>query len=201
MGWCARLGVGVVAAWLLLAALPAQAASPRVVSVRVASVRRDPATLATLLRLRPGELYSAERADRDLKRLYATGAFEDVRLELRRVPGGVALLYRCLDRTFLERLAFTDHRFPLQTLRQAVGLEAGRPLDRDRLAAAAERLRALYQGEGYPEVAVRLEVEEIPARRAVAATFHIRPGRPLRLRRVRFEGPLPVAPWRLRWAL
>jgi len=186
---------------LLLGVVIPAAAAPRITAVEVEAVRRPPAVLQAILHLRVGDPYSADRADADLKRLYATGAFDDVRLEVVEADGGVRLVYHCVDRTFLRRLHFTDHRFPVQTLRQAVGLAAGTPLDREVLAGAPERLRALYRGEGYPQVLVAADVDEAEAERSVSVTFRIVRGPPLRLTGVRFTGPLPVARWRLRWVL
>ncbi len=198
MGWIVRGWVGVA---LLLGVVTPAAATPRIVAVEVEAVRRPPAAFQAILHQRPGDPYSAELADADLKRLYATGAFDDVRLEVVEEGDGVRLVYHGVDRTFLRRLRFTDRHFPLQTLRQAVGLAAGRPLDRAVLAAAPEQLRALYHGEGYPQALVATEVEEVAAERAVSVTFRIEPGPPLRLTGVRFTGPLPMARWRLRWTL
>ncbi len=194
---CGWVGVGV----LLLGLVPGAHGATRVTAVEVDALRRAPGAFQALLHLHAGDLYSADAADQDLKRLYATGAFDDVRLQVLPSGDGVRLVYHCVDRTFLQRLRFTDHRFPIQTLRQVVGLAAGTPLDRARLAAAPERLRGFYRGEGYPRVEVAAEVQEDEARRTVSVTFHITPGPPLRLLGVRFTGPLPVARWRLRWAL
>lgn len=186
---------------LLLGMVTPAAAAPRITAVEVETVRRPAAAMEAILRQHPGDPYSADTADADLKRLYATGAFDDVRLEVVEDGDGVRLVYHGVDRTFLRRLRFTDRHFPIQTLRQAVGLAAGTPLDRAALAAAPERLRALYHGEGYPQALVATEVEEVAAKRAVSVTFRIEPGPPLRLTGVRFTGPLPMARWRLRWTL
>jgi outer membrane protein insertion porin family len=170
----------------------------RVVAVEVASARRPSGTLAHLLQLRPGDPYSADLADSDLKRLYATGAFDDVRLTVSPVVGGVSLVYRCVDRTFVSSLRFTDHLFPIQVARNAVGMAAGEPLDRSRLAEAPGRLHAFYQRAGYPDARVEVKLAEQPEHKAVDIVFHVQRGPAQRVLGRKFTGDVPVAQWRLR---
>ncbi|NCP96966.1 MAG: BamA/TamA family outer membrane protein [Deltaproteobacteria bacterium] len=198
MGWIVRRWVGVA---LLLGGVSSAFGAPLITAVEVEARRRSAESLAAIVRLSVGDDYSAEAADAALKRLYATGAFDDVRLSVEEEAGGVRLLFHCVDRTFLSTVRFTDHRFSNQALREAVGLAAGQPLDPDALAAAPERLRAFYRGEGYPRVRVAAEVEKEIAARTTAVTFQIDPGPPLRLTAAHFTGPPAVARWRLWWTL
>ena len=171
---------------------------PRVVSVDVESARRPSQTLVHLLRVQPGDRYSEDAADADLKRLYATGAFDDVRLWVSKANGGVRLVYRCVDRTFVSTLRFTDHLLPIQMLRNTVGMAAGEPLDRASLADAPARLQEAYRMAGYPDAQVTVEAQEDPEHKTVAITFHIQRGGAERVIGRRFTGDVPVAQWRLR---
>ena len=193
------LWVTVALLWLVAGASAVSAGPmPRVVAVEVESTRRPSETLVHLLRLRVGDPYSADAADRDLKRLYATGAFDDVRLGVSQVEGGLRLVYRCVDRTFVSALRCTDRLFPIQVLRNTVGLAAGEPLDRSRLADAPARLKAAYQMNGFPDARIAVEVEEDPAHKTAAITLHIERGGAQRVVGRQFTGDLPVAQWRLR---
>jgi len=172
--------------------------APRVASVTVDSVRRSPETFAQLLRVKAGDLYSLAAADADLKRLYATGAFDDVRLAVTATEGGVRLVYHCLDRTFISSLRFTDRLFPTQVLRNVVAMASGEPLDRERLEEAPARLRGHYAANGYPDAQVRLQVVDETATKSVAVTFEIDRGKPQRLIARRLTGDVPVADWRVK---
>ncbi|MGD2063728.1 MAG: POTRA domain-containing protein, partial [Nitrospirota bacterium] len=194
------LCAAVALLWLAVGEPAACAAgpAPRVVAVAVESARRPSETLAHLLRLRAGDRYSADAADGDLKRLYATGAFDDVRLAVSEVEGGVRLVYRCVDLTFVASLRFTDRLLPIQALRNAVGMAAGEPLDRTRLAEAPARLQSTYQMAGYPDARVAVEVEQDRVNKTADVTFHIERGRAQRVIGRKFIGDVPVAQWRLR---
>jgi len=200
-GRTARRFCALVALFWLMAVVPSVGRAdpaPRVVSVTVDSVRRSPETFAPLLRVKAGDPYSPAAADADLKRLYATGAFDDVRLAVTAGDEGVRLVYHCLDRTFVSSLRFTDRLFSTQVLRNVVAIAPGEPLDQERLEEAPARLRGHYAANGYPDARVRLQVVEDPATKSVAVAFEIDRGKPQRLIARRLTGDVPMAHWRVK---
>jgi outer membrane protein insertion porin family len=90
--------------WLLAAAGPAWADPPIPAEGTVARVvvegnrRIEEAVVLAATSLRRGEALSADKVRRDLKAVYATGYFEDVRVELVPDPNGVVVRFVVVEK-------------------------------------------------------------------------------------------------------
>ncbi|MBW1881502.1 MAG: hypothetical protein JRJ84_24355, partial [Deltaproteobacteria bacterium] len=100
-GRCAGLLVTLL---LLLAPVLAYAERPAtpagdVVRVSVEGTRRiEQATVLAAIGLRSGQVVPPERVRRDLKSVYATGFFDDIRVEMVDEGGGVALIFTVVEK-------------------------------------------------------------------------------------------------------
>src|SRR5437870_3499273 len=148
-----RRGIAAVFAVCLLAAAAtasAQTFSPFVVKdIRVEGLQRTEAgTVFSYLPVKVGETMTGEKAQQALRALFATGFFQDVRLE---VENGV-LVVTVQERPAIAQIDFTGIReFEPDTLRKALrdlGLAEGRIFDRALLETAEQELKRQYLSRG-----------------------------------------------------
>jgi len=181
-----------VTALLLAALLQAAAAAPRegepVAAVNVEAA--DSERLQRYVEIRPGEPYRAETVRHAAELLYATGEFEDVRVDADRTAAGLELTFRPLvaPRLFAFRLE-GDRVLPEKTLRRIAGLREGDRLAAGRLERAARDAALKLAGEGYLEARVVASLERDV--RGAVAVFRVHSGPRVRVTDASVEGVSP----------
>ncbi len=179
----------VLLAWLL-ACLPIQAQQEQFIAeVRIQGTRR-PVSLET----RSGEPLDSARLKEDVRRLWATGWFDDIRVERRDSPEGVRLVFIVKERPrlYLRRVEFepkSEHWTP--------GLERGAPIDAVRANRVAARLRQALQEDGYLDADVRAELILVGFQEA-DLRVRVERGRHYQVEEVRFVGSPRARPEELR---
>jgi outer membrane protein insertion porin family len=149
------------------------------------------------LETRAGEPLDPARIERDVRRLWLTGWFEDIQVELSEDEGGAAVKFvvRESPRLFLREVKFEP---PGQ--RRPVALAPGTPIDKVVAAQIAGELRRQFVEEGFPDAAVRADLVPAGFRKA-DLVFRVEPGRAVRVADVRISGAPGLSPKELRKAL
>src|SRR5687767_15521631 len=155
--------VAAACAAILLAvagAAAAQSFQPFVVKdIRVEGLQRTEAgTVFSYLPIKVGETMNAERARAALRALYATGFFQDVRLE---AEGDVLVVF-VRERPAIAQIDFSGMKeFEPDNVRKVlreVGVAEGRIFDRAVLDAAEQELKRQYLSRGMYAAAVQTTV-------------------------------------------
>lgn len=171
----------------------AESDSPLIQSLQIAGTRR-PLALET----RAGEPLDEDRIDRDVRRLWTTGWFDDIRVESFQAAEGVQLVFTLVERPrlYLRRIVFEParERQPLRKLRKGV------PVDTILARQVAAELRRQLAEEGYADAKVEAELRPAGFRRA-DLHLRVKRGHLYRVREVRLSGPLGLKPNEAREAL
>src|SRR5687767_15837078 len=167
------LRTGVIAAVLAfcLAVAAADAAGqelqPFVVKdIRVEGLQRtEPGTVFSYLPVKVGETMNAEKARAALRALYATGFFQDVRLE---VEGDVLVVF-VRERPAIAQINFSGIKeFDPDNMRKVLrelGLAEGRIFDRSVLDTAEQELKRQYLSRGMYAASVQTTVTPLERNR------------------------------------
>ena len=148
-----RRGAAAVLAACLLAAAAAAAAqsfSPfKIRDIRVEGLQRtEPGTVFSYLPVKVGETMDESKAQQALRALFATGFFQDVRLEVDKD----VLVVIVQERPSVARIDFSGLKeFEPETLRKALrelGLAEGRIFDRSLLDTAEQEIKRQYLARG-----------------------------------------------------
>ena len=131
-----------------------------------------------------GQRLERARIARDIRRLWATGWFEDVRVETAPAPEGLHVVFTLAEkpRLYLRRVEFepAGERRPL-------GIKSGRAVDNMFAHQVAAALRRQLLEEGYAEAEVAAEL--IPAGFQEAdLLLRVEPGRRYHVEQVLFSG-------------
>jgi len=187
----ARVVAAVLAALLLAAAAPvaAQGFRPFVVKdIRVEGLQRtEPGTVFSYLPVKVGDSIDEGKAQAALRALYATGFFQDVRLE---AENDVLVVF-VRERPAIAQIDFSGMReFEPETLRKALrelGMAEGRIFDRSSLENAEKEIKRQYLSRGLYGAEVQTTVTPLERNR-VGINIAVTEGEVAKIRGINIVG-------------
>ncbi|MEA3193886.1 MAG: outer membrane protein insertion porin family [Betaproteobacteria bacterium] len=187
-----RRGIAAVCAALLLVAAGgalAQSFQPFVVKdIRVEGLQRTEAgTVFSYLPIKVGETMNEEKARQAVRALYATGFFQDVRLE---VDNDVLVVF-VQERPAIAQIDFAGMKeFEPDNIKKALrelGLAEGRIFDRALLDSAEQEMKRQYLSKGLYATAVQVTVTPLERNR-VAINITVTEGEVARISGINIVG-------------
>ncbi len=153
--------------------------------IRVNGVQRiDPETVRSYLSVRAGDPFDADRLDRSLKTLFATGLFADVSFQRE----GRALVVNVVENPIINRIAFEGNkRIDTETLTPEVTLRPRVVYTRTKVQNDVKRILDLYRRKGRFAATVEPKIIQLPQNR-VDLVFEIDEGELTGVRRISFVG-------------
>ena len=179
----------VLAAFLLVGAAAAQSFRPFVVKdIRVEGLQRtEPGTVFSYLPVKVGETMNSEKAQAALRALYATGFFQDVRLE---AENDVLVVF-VRERPAIAQIDFSGMKeFEPDTVRKVLrelGLSEGRIFDRSVLDTAEQELKRQYLSKGLYAAGVQTTVTPLERNR-VGISIAVEEGEVAKIRGINIVG-------------
>ena len=180
-------------------ASPVQSDAPAIISpsvpegitiedIRIVGLQRiEPGTVFSYLPVRIGEVLSSTTAAEAVRALFATGFFQDVRIEI----DGRVLVVLLEERPAIGAIEITGAKeFDAETLKKALGdagLSEARIFDRAVLERAEQELKRQYLGRGKYDVQVQSTVSPLPRNR-VAVSIAIDEGDDAKIKEIRIVG-------------
>jgi outer membrane protein insertion porin family len=183
-------GLLLLCAWLPSAS--GQLAAPKVAQVKIE--HRGPISVSDELiraniRVKPGDTYVHGATDDDVRNLYATGFFLNIRVAADQTPQGVVLTYIVQGKPRLVDIKYQGNkRYSISKLSKKVTSKVGEPLDERKLFTDTQEMLKMYQKAGYPHTLVKYSYSiDEPAGRA-SATFEITESPKVKIIEVDFVG-------------
>ena len=153
--------------------------------MRIEGIQRiEPETVRSYLLLQPGDVWDAERVDRSLKALFATGLFADVKL----IREGNTLVVRVVENPIINRIAFEGNsKISDKELNAEVQARARVVYTRTRVQSDVRRIIELYRRQGRFAATVEPKIIQLPENR-VDVVFEINEGPSTGVRAINFVG-------------
>src|SRR4051794_28026313 len=170
----------------------------RVADVRIEGIQRiEPETVRSYLLLQPGDPWDAERIDRSLKALFATGLFADVKLTRQ----GNTLVISVVENPIINRIAFEGNsKLADKDLNSEVQLRPRTVYTRTRVQNDVNRILQLYRRRGRFAASVEPKVIQLSENR-VDLVFEINEGPSTGVRSINFVGNRQFSDSSLRGAI
>lgn len=200
-----RLASAVLASLVLVA--PGQEARPiRIAEVVIAPdgpMAMQEEALRARIRSRAGSNYSPEAVHDDIRALYDTNRFSDVRVDLEPVGANeVRVVFRVREKPILTEILVEGARaIKASEIRNLIGIAPGEPLDEARIFAGLDEVRVKYGKRGYPDIRLEHETSIDPETRRAVVRVVVEEGRRYRVKAVRFEGNRALTQRQLRKAM
>lgn len=134
------------------------------IEVRGAQRQSASAVLATAA-LRTGVPLTYRDVQAALRRLWATGQYEDLRVLAEGDPDSARLIIEVEERPFVTRVEIRGlEHASAKTVRDTVGLQGGQPYSPQKVLAAEAMIRSLLAKKGIPFARVDRRLEEVAGR-------------------------------------
>jgi outer membrane protein insertion porin family len=148
------------------------------------------AVIFSKLKTKIGSPYQENIVSDDLKRLYLTGFFADVKIDTEDYKEGVKVIITIKERPVIEKVSFAGSRRSISDakLKETVKSKAGRHLDYPTLTEDVAAIKGLYEKKGYGRVQVADNVALDETTNKASVSFEINEGKRQRIRRIYVEG-------------
>lgn len=142
------------------------------------------------IRVKEGEAFDRVRVDEDVRSLYSTGYFLDVKQSVEQVaPGEVELTYSIEGKPIIQEIFFEgNYRYGDRKLRKTIESKVGDPLTRSRLFADTLAIKEKYQKAGRYKTEVEYAFQQDNARGFATVTFSIIETPKVRIKNINFIG-------------
>ncbi len=108
------------------------------------------ATILAKIKSKPGDVFSQEVINEDIKRLYALGFFTDVAVSFEDFEDGVKVIIRVQEKPVIKEIKFSgSKRLRSERLRKMMKSMPGELLDRAQLNADMKEIKQFYQQRGF----------------------------------------------------
>jgi outer membrane protein insertion porin family len=182
----------------LFGATEAQAQGSVIRDIRVVGNRRvEPETVKTYLTFNVGDRYDSGKAEESFQALFATGLFQDVKINM---SGGVVVV-TVIESPVVNRVAFEGNReVKDDVLKAEIQLKERQIYTRARVQSDVQRILNVYQRSGYYAVAVEPKIIELDHNR-VDLVFEISEGPDTKVYSINFIGNEAFSDSQLREAI
>ncbi|NMJ39886.1 outer membrane protein assembly factor BamA [Roseomonas sp. JC162] len=181
-----RLRILLLVVAALALALPSSAQAPgRIAAIEIQGNQRIEAdTIRSYMLVQPGEPADADRLDRSLRALFATGLFRDVEIR----PEGTRVIVRVVENPIVNRVGFEgNRRITSDTLRGEVQLRPRSVFTPAAAQADRQRILEIYARRGRFGASVEPKIIELDQNR-VDVVFEITEGEVALVSRISFIG-------------
>lgn len=158
---------------------------PRLREISIEGTQRiEMETVKSYLSLSAGDPYDAERADKSLRTLYATGLFSDVTIRLE----GDRLIVRVVENPIINRLSFEGlKKLKLDQIKPEMQLRERTVYSRTKVQGDVKRLLDMYRRSGRFAATVEPKIIQLDQNR-VDVVFEINEGPGTYVDRINFVG-------------
>ena len=156
-------------------------------------------TILSKIQTKQGLELKQQVINEDIKRLYGTGFFEDVRLDVEELPNGYKLIVVVEEKPIIRQITLVGNTvFKEDKLRKTLSVIEGQILDRKAVKKGEEEIRKLYANKGYRFVDIQTEVTVDPQTKESVIAIKIYEGKKYKITKISFEGVKAFKPRELR---
>ncbi len=146
------------------------------------------------LRIQKGDVYSPREVNKEIKRLYALGYFDDVQAALSDTPDGKKLTFIVKEKPLIQAIGVVGaQEIDQDDILEAISSKTGAVLNPRVLADDMGKIRELYRKDGYYNAKVDYELEQTDQRQA-RLNIVINEGKKLYIKKIAIEGAEQLDP-------
>jgi len=144
-----------------------------------------------------GQDYDSTAIDKDLKTLWATGRFSDIRVQKEEQAEGVGVVFQVTE---TKTHPLHEMRIEPSTFGVQMKIPEGTPMDRERAYAVARKTREELRANGFQNAEVDFKLTPYMDQK-VNLTLTVDPGQRIRVKQIDFTGDVGLDPKDLRRAM
>lgn len=141
-----------------------------------------------VIKTREGDVFKAQPLTRDLKKIYAMGYFDDVRVEARNITGGKAVVFKVKEKPTIRNIAFKGNKkYKDKELKENLTLRTGSILNIFKIQSNIAIIEDLYKEKNYHHAQITYKALELKNNQA-DLEFTIVEGKRARIENIIFDG-------------
>jgi outer membrane protein insertion porin family len=147
------------------------------------------ATILSKIKTRVGQEYIENVISDDLKRLYNTGYFSDVKVDKKDVDGGYKVIINLVEKPIVEEITFSKLRhFNKRSLESKMKTKKGKFLDNKSLKDDVNTIEEMYAKKGLTQAKVDVETFNDEATNRASLHFIVREGYRVKVKAINVVG-------------
>jgi outer membrane protein insertion porin family len=162
---------------------------PLVNSIEVRGLKRiEEAAVKSKITQKTGEQLSSEKTTNDIKDIYKMGYFDDVKVEIEPLEGGVRVIYLLREKPTIISIDFQGNKKQEDSdLKEKITITANSIADTILIQDNADKLRAFYEEKGYYLSQIVPVVKKV-SDDEVTLTYQIEEGPKVKIKDIVIEG-------------
>ena len=146
-------------------------------------------TVLSKIRSRAGGPLRQETINEDVKRLYAAGFFQDIRMEVEELSNGYRLIVNVVEKPIISEVEIDGAtQIKTEKLRKDIKLIEGQILDRKKVKEGVEAIRKRYSEKGFRFVDVQSDIKIDRRSQEASIRIRITEGGKFKIHGVKVEG-------------
>lgn len=146
-------------------------------------------TVLSKIKLRKGQSLSREVINQDIKRLYSTGFFKDVKVDIVSKGNDYSVVFIVDEKPVVKKITIKGNTvFKKHTILKEISLEEGQVLDNKLLKEAMHNIELKYKKKGYRFIFVEDAVTVDADKKEARITITINEGGKFKIAAIAFEG-------------
>jgi len=155
-------------------------------------------TVLDKMKTRPGVELNQQMINEDVKRLYATGFFQDLRIDIEETAEGAYLIVVVDEKPVVRHILIEGNKILKEReIRKDLGVIEGQVLDEYAINQGINKVKERYSNKGFRFVKVYPRIDLDRATKEATVTITIEEGGKFRIQEVRFQGEKSFKPRRL----
>ena len=179
----------LLALWIFMFPAAAFAGQDIVYKIVIEGTRRieDDAVLTKLVTFK-GNRLNEDDIDEDIRNIYETGFFYDVQVDITDTPNGQIVTYIVNEKPSVKEFVFDGNdKLDDEKLKENTDLKPNTILNIAHIKENINKIRQLYEGEGFFMVDINYELEDLPNNR-VKVIIRIQEYKKVYIKRINFIG-------------
>ncbi|MBF0302984.1 MAG: outer membrane protein assembly factor BamA [Desulfamplus sp.] len=138
--------------------------------------------------IRKGDIFNVSELSKELKKVFAMGYFEDVRVEGKEVDNGIAVIFNVTEKPSVRKIKYKGNNvYEDQEIQEVVRTGTGSILNAFKINEDIERIKALYTDKNYHNCEISYTADMLENNQA-DITFDIKEGKKLKIEKIEFDG-------------
>lgn len=146
-------------------------------------------TILTKLKTKKGRVLRQETINDDVKRLFGTGFFQDVRVDVQPKDSGVVVTIVVDEKPIVKRIIFQGNEaFSEDKLRKELNLVEGQILDQRAIKQGINQIQEKYIGKGFRFAEIKSDIDINQQTKQAVLYVIIDEGEKYKVRKIKFNG-------------
>lgn len=147
------------------------------------------ATILSKIKSKPGDVFSQDQLNVDLKRLFGLGFFTDISIETEDYETGVAVTFVVVEKPLISRITFAGNKaIRDDKLKKEMKSAENEMLDEAKLKADVEQIKSVYKKKGYQLIEASYKIENDKEKNSVKVAITIDEKLRVKIKKVIFTG-------------